>query len=625
MKISKNIRSQVNITAAWVAALIMIISVFSVAVLPVNAEQAAETTKITGVMNGAYEIVKYDFDAVVEKTHSYTVTEKITVNLPDDLQKIQFAVPDGNFRVSELTVNGEDIRTNTLSDDKYIEISDNKALTRGEHTYEIRFEIREYADRDDTQDIFFLNALLPNWLQPITEVSVNVQFPDDFPWDDMQYYAGQFGVQDVNTKLDYVADEATHSVSIHGERIPENFGITLKAKLPDGYWEGMLDGAWAITFMMVLAIAVAAVMFILWMIGGRDPKFEKVVQTHPIEGISPVEVGYISIGRIRVRDIIALIIYLGTRGYLKIIEYAPKKYNLVRTADPDPAGEEKFIRNAYEILFEDVPKERGVDMHDLGPRLRRIKDSIREDVASGFSGSDMLAYTPISKVFRIAGTVVLSIATAVICALRYSYVYSNINFIEAIVVGILSMVLLTAVCRQFDRYYHSEQRNFVIRLIVLSAAFVISPVYVAIRTILLTGQWIAAILAAVMILFAAFFIVIMRSRARGNAALVHRFKALGDFIYHPTPKEIAANYFADKNYYYEIMPYAYLFDGLDTWAISFASLDVAEPEWYSDESPGHAITNLRTETNVVDYAKDIKNFARTIDDAYHNRSRRRRK
>lgn len=588
-------------------------------------DAAAQAPVITGVANGAYEIAKYDFDAVVDKSHAYQIKEKISVNIPDDLQRIQFTLPNGNFRISGLQVNGEKYKVRKVGKDGMVIITDEDQLTKGQHTFEICYNLREYADRDESRDILYFDVLLPSWLQPITEVNIRVQFPEDFPWDDMQYYAGQFGVQNVDTKLDYTSDPATHIVSIRGERLPENFGIALKAELPNAYWEGMLDGAWATRFMFILSAAATAILFILWLIGGRDPRLAKIRQVHPVDGVTPVEMGYIFIGRVRVRDIIAMIVDLAIKGYLTISEYAPKKYRLIRREDP--TGEAKFIRNAYDMIFEDVVKDRWIEMGDLVHRLRRIKKTISEDIAAGFSNKEMLAYTPLSKTFRVIGTIIVAITTGLTTILRYPYVYAEPNIIEGIVTGLIAGGALTMLCRQFDRYYYAERRNFTIRLIALTVLYLLVPIYIGVQTILLTGQWLPAILTAVLLILGAFLVVIMRARAKGNAALTNRFMQLRHFIYHPTPKEFAQATYTDANsYYYEIVPYAFLFNGLESWAITFRTLNISKPEWYSEDMEGSAITNLRMETStVVDYARDIKAFARTIEDAYHARGRHRDK
>lgn len=609
---NKLLRKQLNIC---VCIILILISVLMTA-LPVNAASSKKKEEEKPVANGAYEVMKYDFEADVDKTHSYAVTEKITVNLMDNMKSLSFPIPNGNYRVFDLKVDKTDYYPNNRGAETLVTILDESKLTKGKHTYTIQYVIREFADRDAEKDMFYFSVLLPGWSQPITDLSIKANFPEDFPWDDMQYYAGQYGVQNFDTKLNYVADKKTKTVSITGSRIPANFGITLKAQLPQNYWRGALDGVWAIYAMLAIMAATVVLLLIFWLIGGRDPKHPRKKQVHPVEGVSPAEVGYIFNNKVRVRDIISLIVYFGTKGYLKISEYEPKKYRIIR--DEYPKDEEKYVRTAYDILFEDVPDGRWLEMEDLGSKLRAIKYSIREDIAAGFSSKDMSAYTSLSKVLRIVGIILLSIGLGAVSALQYSYEYMSINYFEALAIAGVSAALLVVLCTIFDRQFFSEEKTFTLKVIVAIIAYAVVPIVVAIRLIMLTKQIIPAIIVVILAFVGAFLVVIMRARGKGNTALASRFMQLRHFIYHPEASDIAENYFADQNYYYEIVPYALIFHGLETWAISFLTLNVPKPEWYSVDIEGNAFLNLRGEANVLDYAKDIKDFARTLENSYHS-------
>lgn len=566
------------------------------------------------VSNGAVEIQQYNLNAIVHKDHSYTVVEKIKASLPDDTKSIDFEIPHGNFRVSGIRVENTDYETDRGGEGYKVTIVDEAKLTKGVHVYTIEYTVREFADRDTERDIFYFDAMLPDWSYPVSKVNIRIAFPADFPWGDVQYYAGQYGVQAVDSNVDFRADAETHTVTIATEKVPENFGITVKAELPDGYWKGALNGRWANAFMMLIMLAAAVIAAIMWIIGGRDPKIVKTIQTHPIEGVSPAEISYILSGRVHTRDIVALVIYMATKGYLRISEYQPKRYSLIR--EQYPSGEEKFIRNAYDILFEDIPEGRSVDMDELGPRLKRMGSTIKDDIAAGFSGKDMLAYTRLSQIFRIAAAIIYGLALGVSCAMRNSYQYLPVDYAEAVTVAFLAIAtaLLFAGC--FDRQYFSESQSYRMELIASGLAYIAVPMYVAVKAIAVTGVVIPSVVVLLMSAVCGLFITIMRARAKGNAALTSRLVQLRHFIYHPTPKEVAQNYIADNNYYYEIVPYALLFKGLNAWAISFLTLRVKAPEWYSDDIEGHAgSTNIGVKTSV-DYARDITTFYRTMIEAY---------
>lgn len=575
------------------------------------------------VQGGAFEVTNYDFTAVVNKDHSYKVEERITVNIPSALQSIEFSIPSGNFRMTDLNVSGASFTSNLASEASTVTIFGADQLSVGIHTYIIRYNIKEFADRDTSKDIFYFNVLLPEWKQPIANVSVNVSFPADFPWDDLQYYAGQFGVQDQKewNRIEYTADERSHIVTIYGKMLPENFGISLKAYLPDGYWKGALDGIWAVNTMLMLMGGAAALLLIMWLIGGRDAKFPRTQETRPIAEVSPVEVGYVFNSRLSIRDIVRLILYFGTKGYLKISEYEPKRYRLFRVKDPDE--EEKHIRNAYNILFEDVYKGRFLELEDLGERLVRMENALKDDVAAGFTNKDMLAYTPLSRAFRYIGIIITSAGLATANALKYSYQYLPVHYVESLVIGLLAAFLLFVFSSADDvRDSSSSGEGIVIEI--LSGVFLAAlSIYVSMSVARQTGQLFAAVLILILTAYSAFMIVIMRARGKGNSQLVMRFRQLRRFIYHPTPRELLENYLADRNYYYDMLIYALTFGAEESWAISFLTLDVPEPEWYSDDIQGQAFSNLKEKPATIDYAHDLRSFVRTVEGAYAEMRRRR--
>ena len=616
----KNLKNRISAAVAVVLA-VLILMCTGAAVLALEGNTSSDQPDSTaGITGGAYEVTGYDFKAAVGKEHTYDVTETISVNIPDTLRKIEFAIPSGNFRYRGIEVDGVACTVRNSTDGSAVIIEDPAALSTGIHEYTIRYKILEFADRDDSRDILYFNVLPPQWKNPIAKMSAEISFPDDFPFEDIQCYSGQYGVQDAEDRISYKVDKSSGIVTIEGKSIPENYSVTLKADISGKYWEGALDGIWAVFAMILVMGSVVLVLLIMWIIGGRDPRIRRIKQTRPVEGISPVELGYAFNNKFSIRDLVRLIIWFGTRGYLRISEYEPKRYRIFRLKDPE--GEEKLIRNAYNILFEDVYKNRALEMDDIGERLQRMENAIRDDVMAGFSSKEMQAYTPLSKAFRITGLVLLGIGVAVANGLKYSYQYLSINYIESVLFGIviagLTAVLYTAIDRR-DSSSGEIGRTMELIAGALLAAVVI---YMTIGITGATGHILAGLLVLVLIWFAVFLIIIMRARGKGNAALMMKFRQLRRFISHPTPKDILENYLADPQYYYDMMIYALTFGAEESWAISFLTLDVPAPEWYSDDTEGHAFSNLREEPTTVDYARDIRSFVRTVESGYEEMQRR---
>ncbi len=564
-----------------------------------------------GVQGGAFEVTDYDLTAAVGKDHTYTVEEKISVNIPDQLQSVEFAIPSGNFRIGEIEVENALYEAKTASEASKIVISDPEKLTQGEHVYTIKYKIREYRDHDESKDMFYFKVLLPEWKQPIGKVSVDVSFPDDFPFSDMQCYAGQLGVQDVNNKITFKTNEAAHTVSVTGSMIPENFGITLKAQLPDGYWEKTLDGSWSITAITLVMTGLTLILLILWIIGGRDPKVKKEIVTRPIEGLSPVELGYIFNSEVRTRDVLLTLLEFARKGYLRISEYEPKRYRLIR--GKAPVKEERMFRNAYRILFEDVYKGRPLSMDKIGPRVEKIRAAITDDVAAGFAASENSPFTPVSRAFRIAGAILLGLGLGLSAMFSYYYDYKTPNYVEALLTAAAGAAAAMLVCKAIDDRDSSSAESGRYAELLAAMVFALPVIYTVFRVVINTGTPYAAIPMIIASGIAEFLIVIMRARGSENAVLVNKVRRLRQFISHPTPKDVLENHLADSDYYYDMLTYALAFGAEEVWAISFLTLDVPEPDWYTDDIEGHAFSNLRVTPTTIDYARDLRSFIRTFD------------
>ena len=584
-----------------------------------TAEEASPTENSGGVVRGAFEVTGYDLTATVNKDHSYDITELISVNIPEQVQSMEFAIPSGNFRITDLEVENTAYSSNKARDASTVAIVDPEKLSQGTHQYTIKYKMREFEDRDSNRDLFYFNALLPEWKQPIVKVSIKIDFPEDFPMDDISCYAGQFGVQDVNNMIKFKSSEKDHEVTVTGDKIPENFAITVKADLPDSYWKGALNGSWVIPAISGILGVILLILIVCWLIGGRDPKISKTTETGPIEGVLPAELGYIFDGEVGIRDIILLIIYFGTKGYLSISEYEPKRYRITRKEDP--VSEEKLYRNAYSILFEDIYKGRSIEMEDLGSRLIRIKDAIKDDIAAGYSDAGALSFTPLSRVLRVIGIIITAAGIGISNALSYSYEYLSINYVESIVLACLFAPMAYFLAAAIDRRDSGQEDNRLAEI--LSGAVTAGVIiYTALGIGRRTESIALAVIVAAALVLAIMFIVIMRARGRENAELVARLRRLRDFIYHPTPRELLEHHLADSNYYYDMLQYALAMGAEESWAMSFLTLKVPEPDWFSDDIEGHAFSNLREGMTTVDYARDIKTFMRTIETAFRELMRR---
>lgn len=564
----------------------------------------------------AFELVKYDLFMNVAKNHTYNIIERITINMPETLNQISVELPNTNTIISNISVDEYNCEIETKGIHRTAVITGLGKLEPGEHTFVLKFNVKELKDINADKDIFYYDALTPDWRQPIGELKIYAEFPEDFPWTDIQYYAGQFGIKSEDTKLSYQNNSSNKTITITGNKIPENFAVSLKASLPDGYWEGSLDGSLLGNIAIIVLASTCLLLFLLWLIGGKDPKFARIAVTHPVQNITPVETGIVMNGRMNVRDIVAFILYLAIKGYVKISEYHPKKYRLIKLADP--RSEERYIRNGFNLLFDEAEYNM-LDMHEFRMRFGLLMQTMKLDIESGFNKSQLSWRTPLSVRLRFFGIIMLSLALTFVDLTTFMFQNIRMSYIEIISVFIVSLASLYITARTYDRFYENESRYNRVRLfgqITIVLAIVLFVSYQALvrgKNPLLS---ITVLLAAALCVF---LILIMRARGSGNAELVNIFLGMRNFVENCEYAQINKFQFDDSNYFYSMLPYVYLFSDLEHWGKSFENIRINPPYFFSDDVSWHT-SKSNTMKSALDYARDIKIFARTIENELSNKS-----
>ena len=126
----RNKKNILHLAAFLVIALLVFVLPFVVlAIDDPNKAVSEEQESNVPVQGGAFEVTDYDLSAIVGKDHTYTVEEKISVNIPDQLQSVEFAIPSGNFRIGEIEVENALYKAKTASEASKVVISDPEKLT----------------------------------------------------------------------------------------------------------------------------------------------------------------------------------------------------------------------------------------------------------------------------------------------------------------------------------------------------------------------------------------------------------------------------------------------------------------------------------------------------------------
>ncbi len=572
----------------------------------------------------AYELVKYKQVTNVRQNHEYDVTLEMTINAPKSLQSVTVNLPSGKYKLSDVKASGCNGQLSSDSNgNSYIRVTptDSKvSFKTGKNVFRIRYTIREYKENNTNYDMFLYDVLSSNWNVPMTNLDLTINFPDNFDTSDLQYYAGQYGAQDATSDLK--AKLTGKSLHFTGTHILQNFGITVKAQLKDGYWQNALDNAWTIPLMIALLGIVTALIFLLWVIGGRDYRIAKTEEKTPIDGLTPADIGYLFYGRTRIKDIAVLLVYLASKGYMKIVEYAPKKFTLIKMKEPK--DEERYIRMAYNILFEDVYEGRALEPKKMQVRLRTVRKTVETSIENGFGAKDMKACTRLSQILRLVSIMLLAVCMGSVFVLTQLYSFKDVTILMFVIPTAIIAGLLIIINNRFDSRYETDLKSYHVSMVfflILYVALVAVQGFLFWRT---SGNFVVGIVAIAAALISLVFILIMRKRGSGNAKLVTRILCLRDHIGNATASELARDGLITPDYYYSMLPYALSFSQEEVWARKFRWIGARGADFFKVDPYGNTMATDITMRRTEQIARDLKNFCRTVESDYHMMNRKRR-
>jgi len=304
-----------------------------------------------------YYIDSVDSQITINQDRSIEVWETITVYFPSARHGIYRNIPyryqrDGrtiSTPLKVLSVAGEDGRVvpyETSRDGRELEvkIGDPDKTVTGFNTYLLKYQVKNVVlDYDEHTELYW-NLVGDGWDADILAVTATVksEFADITK---VTCWAGYSGTTQQDCKSELVSSKLAEFASTKpitpGEDISIVVGMSLENNLTGPtFWERM-------TMLIlryigfVVALVVPALAFIFWYKIGRDKKYagdnvyykaenatEKTVPLfnrphlpmvyHPINNLTPSQVGVIRDERVDMSDVVAEIIELARLGYIKV-------------------------------------------------------------------------------------------------------------------------------------------------------------------------------------------------------------------------------------------------------------------------------------------------------------------
>lgn len=537
-------------------------------------------------------IQNFKIEMVVDENGKIAVDQKLDVMFNTSQHGIYAVIPedynmtwtiDGqeyqrsyHFPIRDVNVIGDPVADQyTENGNVYLQIGDANQYVSGLKTYHYTYTMQmRDLDLNGFQS-FYLNLVGQYWSDKIEHVDFSITLPKGWP-EEIYFYGGASGSGtplDLNTTI--TGNTLTGS---YDQVISYGSALTIKADLPDGYFDFIPATDYslpAILFMLLMSVLVVLAYFRY----GRDEKPVETVEFNPIPGLSSAQVGFIFDGFVDSRDVLSLIIEWAAKGYLTITETDRSGFTLTKLM-PIPDKEIRSERSLFNALF--MGRDEVTNKQLENTFYQHIQHA-QADIQRHFQGNESRnIYRKDSTLAKfVLGFLSMLPPYLFFVAILYVKTYqAGLSFVMAIPILLLgtAFTILFSIARQkWISLRIGGKIGFTVPMVFL--AFITSMLMFG--YFLYAGRDLLSLIILLGLMVTNIFLVsVMDKRTKLGTEYLGRILGLRNFIRVAEKDKLEMLVKEDPEYFYKVLPYAYVLNVSDVWSKKFESIAMAQPSWY---------------------------------------------
>ena len=476
-----------------------------------------------------YTISSYNIDVTVNKDNTLSVTESITALFNTQKHGIYRYIPivnnvrqdDGSYkkvhcRVKDLQVDSE-YDAYKDGDNYVIQIGDPDRTITGEKSYTISYVFDMGRDINDCFDALYYNLIGTGWDTTISDVTFSITMPDsNFSEDKLSFYCGNYGSEN-SAYIEHTVNGNTITGVVNKALYPGE-ALTVTMFLDDGYFVFNYKEYYAkLTATVGIPLLALIIVLVLWGKFGKDKKIVDVVEFYPPENMNSAEVALWYKGVLSRENTIGLLIELANDGYIDIIEKEENGFFKGKTIE---------IKKAQ----------------------------------TAYSGND-----PMKKIFFDG-------------LFKYGDVVKDDDLEDSFYTTIDKVITLTSDTKKqvFD------SKSLLLRLLgwVISFASARASMKIAGSGITDTGTVIAGAVGVLIGITAFIISFFIRKRTDKGHEIKQKINGFKIFLETAEKDKLELLVNEQPNYFYNILPYAYVLGVSDEWIKRFEGIALERPHWY---------------------------------------------
>lgn len=540
----------------------------------------------------AYEVNTLNIDVMVNEDGRVTVNESLSINQIQDNQ-LKWELSNNydydwvlagqsvskhyTWEIENLEVQNypfEMVKENNVT---YVVIGNEAVPVKSNSEVEISYTMQlEDLGVGDIQEFSYL--LLPDVPASVDCVSFRITMPKIFDLESLKFTLD--GDVLAETDLDY--DYQIVGTSIEGYiNTPVNpySSFMMSVDLGSSYFtfEKVVDVSLIIIGVSILLSIAAIIAFFLF---GKDGLIQKTHTHLPPDGLNAASISYVSDGHVTAKDISALFIEWANLGYMRIEEVADVD-NLYFVKLKDMGKERwKYERKLFNALFFNRTEVYANELDKYF--MPYVSNAIKEIETIYSKNKENRVFTKSSMVMQLL-SLLLAIAPIFIGSLYAFYNHfwhMELSLIFAVGISLCALVLELLWYATVSNKNGFKRVTYIgILMICAILTFVFAMVYTYIFkiTIKVYGVCNATIACYCIVMLVMLF---MDKRTPLGKAWYGEILGLKDFIVNSDEEALNEELIHNSDYFYDILPYAYILGVSDTWFKKFYSSTLSAPKWY---------------------------------------------
>lgn len=486
-----------------------------------------------GYSSQPYYISAYNVDIDVTEDNILQVREEIDVYFNSPRHGIYRYIPfintverqdgsTGRTHAKIRNVHCSDNFSSSYENSEYVmQIGDEDVTLTGAHSYVISYEYILGRDIGEGYDELYYNIIGSGWDTYIQNVTFSITMPKEFDETLLGFSTGEYGTAGTENIEFY-----TEGNEIRGrltEELRPYEALTVRLELPEGYFYfNQTAHIIKLSLMVIIPLLCLFVVFVIWKKHGKDKKTVEVVEFYPPQGMSCTDVAYWYNGMLEDKNIIPILIELANGGYVSICQTEKRKSPF--------SSDDDFV----------IELKRDYDGSDINKRI--FFDGLFESGKSRVTSSDLE-----NKFYKTIGVISSNYNTVS----NRKKVFSS----KSLKMRILCWAI-TVVC-------------LLINIFILNITF---GTY---------DRFIAFFAGAAILVLTFIFSFFVRRRTEEGFELLQKIKGFKMFLETAEKEKLETLVDDNPEYFYDILPYAYVLGVSEKWTKNFEGIALEPPEWYS--------------------------------------------